>query len=93
MGECIYQVLQNPDAIPLDYTWARKVINRFMEDNNGYKALYPFIEPLNTQGMDMSAPELSKCNDIHEYAKKLNSFIKCEALAGRWFKPKEKVNL
>jgi hypothetical protein len=39
------------------------------------------------------APELSKCNDIHEYAKKLNSFIKCEALAGRWFKPKEKVNL
>jgi hypothetical protein len=53
MGECIYQVLQNPDVIPLDYTWARKVINRFMEDINGYKALYPFIEPLNTQDMDM----------------------------------------
>jgi hypothetical protein len=51
------------------------------------------VEPLISQDDISSAPELSNCNDIHEYAKKLNSFIKCEALAGCWFKPKEKVNL
>jgi hypothetical protein len=93
MGECLYQILQNPDVIPLDFTWARNVINRFVEDNDGYKVLYVFVEPLINQDVVSSAPGLSTCNDIHEYAKKLNSFIKCEALAGRWFKPKEKVNL
>jgi hypothetical protein len=34
MGNCLYQLLQNPDVIPLDFTWARNVINRFVEDND-----------------------------------------------------------
>lgn len=63
-----------------------------MEDNDGYKVLYVFVKPLINQDIVSTAPTLSTCNDIHEYAKKFNSYIKCEALAGRWFKPKEKVN-
>ena len=93
MGSCLYQLLQNPEVVPLDFTWARNIIDRFIEDNDGYKVLYAFVAPILKKDMKLSAPVLSECSDIHEYSRKFNSYIKVESLAKRQYKPKETVNM
>ena len=93
MGNCMYQILQNPDVIPTEFTWARNIISRFSEDNDGYKVLYAMVKPILNKDTVITAPMSIECNDIHEYSKKFNSYIKCEQLAGRLYSPREQVTL
>lgn len=68
MGNCLYQILQNPEVIPMEFTWARNIVARFVEENNGYRVLYAMVEPILTNDDVIEAPISSECNDLNEYA-------------------------
>jgi hypothetical protein len=93
MGNCLYQILQNPEIIPLEFQWARNIVDRYVEINDGYKVLYSMVEPILTTDTVLSHPNSADCNTIHEYSKRLTSYIKCEAIAGQYYSEKEQVNL
>ena len=91
MGNCLYLILQNPDTVPLEYTWARNVINRFATANDGYKVLYCMVKPILNKDIIIGAPAIVDCTDIHEYAQKFDSYIQCEVLAGHLYTPREQI--
>ncbi|MFN9980085.1 MAG: hypothetical protein ACK53Y_09240, partial [bacterium] len=41
----------------------------------------------------LSHPNSADCNTIHEYSKRLTSYIKCEAIAGQYYSEQDQVNL
>ena len=91
MGNCLYLILQNPDTVPLEYIWARNVIDRFATANDGYKVLYCMVKPILNKDIIIGAPAIVDCTDIHEYAQKFDSYIQCEVLAGRHYTPREQI--
>jgi hypothetical protein len=44
MVSTLYQKLQDTDVIPMDYTAIWNIINRYAEENDGYKVLYSMLE-------------------------------------------------
>ena len=93
MANCLYLILQNPDTVPLEYTWTRNIINRFVKANDGNKVLYSMVKPILTKDVVIKAPAIADCTDIHEYAEKFESYIQCEVLAGRLYSPREQITL
>ena len=79
MAGCLYQKLASIDVIPLEFTYARNIINRFAEINDGYKVLYAMIAPLLTRDTISTVPSMKDCADIHSYSLKTNriSIVKC----------------
>ena len=92
MAGCIYQKLASVDVIPMEYTHARNIINRFAEANDGYKALYALLEPLLNRETISEIPTIRTCSDIHEYSLKVQSYFNCKLLAGRAYRQREQVN-
>ena len=93
MAGCLYQKLVCYDTIPAEFTFARNIINRFAEVNDGYKVLYALIEPLLHRDVISNPPLEEHWSSIHEYAIKFQSYINCEAIAGRNYTQKEQANL
>ena len=97
MASTLYQKLRNPDVIPHEHTAIRHIINRYAEQNDGYKILYSMLElihPVLHQDAVLLPPKSTECNeDIHLYAQKFDSWLKYEAYANRPYSPRETVNL
>jgi len=97
MASTLYQKLQNPDVIPHEHTAIRHIINRYAEQNDGYKVLYAMLElihPALHQDAVLLPPKSNECNeDIHLYAQKFDSWLKYEAYANRPYSARETVNL
>ena len=93
MAGCLYQKLASVDVIPLEYTHARNIVNRFAEANDGYKVLYALLEPLLTRETTSIPPLVKDCSDVHEYSLKVQSYFNCETLAGRIYRQREQVNV
>jgi hypothetical protein len=77
----------------MEFTWAHKIVNRFVEENDGYEVRYALVTPILNQDEVISLPGTQECADIHEYSKKFNSYIKCEVLSGRLYTQHEQINL
>jgi len=75
MANCLYLILQSPDTIPLEYTWAHNIISRGATANNGYKVLYCMVEPILNKDTVLEQPNSTECADVHEYARKFESYI------------------
>jgi len=97
MASTLYQKLQNPEVIPHEHTAIRHIINRYAEQNDGYKVLYAMLElihPVLHQDAVLLPPKSTECNeDIHLYAQKFDSWLKYEAYANRPYTARETVNL
>jgi hypothetical protein len=93
MAGCLYQKLASVDVTPLEFTYARNIINRFAEINDGYKVLYAMIAPLLIRDTISTVPTMAECSDVHEYSLKVQSYFNCEMLAGRVYRQREIVNL
>mmetsp|Transcript_21327 Transcript_21327/g.30490 ORF Transcript_21327/g.30490 Transcript_21327/m.30490 type:complete len:292 (+) Transcript_21327:1493-2368(+) len=93
MSASLYQLLQHPDTVPLEFQSLRNIINRFVDANDGYAVLYTIMEPYLHKDEVCEAPDMSECHNIHEYAKQMTSYFHCENLAGRTYNQKEKANL
>jgi len=96
MGSTLYQKLQNTDVVPMEYTSVRNIINRFTEDNDGYKVLYAILEqvhPALQRDQVIQAPKSVECNDdIHLYAQWFDAWLRYENYANRPYSPREQVN-
>jgi len=92
MAGCLYQQLASADVIPLEFTAARNTVNRFVQDNDGYKLLYSLITPIIQHDDITTTPQMKDCSDIHEYALKVTSFFNNELLCGRLYRQKEQVS-
>ena len=97
MASTLYQKLQNPEVIPLEHTAIRNIINRYAEQNDGYKVLYAMLElvhPALHQDAVLLPPKSTECNeDVHLYAQKFDSWLKYEAYANQPYSARETVNL
>ena len=93
MSSCIYQLLQHPETVPLDFTAVRNIINRFSKSNDGYAVLYSIMEPILHEDDIFEVPNMQDCADIHEYAQRLNSYFDFEELHKRYFTPHIKTNM
>jgi len=96
MGSTLYQKLQSIEVIPMEYTSIRNIINRFAEDNDGYKVLYAMLElvhPALQRDAVMSPPRSADCDDdIHLYAQKFDAWLRYETYANRPYSTREQVN-
>jgi len=96
MAGTLYQKLQSPDVIPVEYTAMRNIINRFAEKNDGYEVLYAMLEnvhPALQKDAVMCPPKSSECgDDIHVYAQKFDAWIRYETYANRPYSPREQIN-
>jgi len=93
MSGCIYQLLQHPETIPLEFTSARNEFNRFSEANDGYGVLYSLIEPFLHKDTVATAPTMNDCHDIHAYAQKVTSYFHCKGITERMYNEKEKATI
>jgi len=93
MAGCLYQKLASHDIIPAEFNSARNIIKTYTEVNDGYKVLYTLIEPLLHRDIIQTPPLEEHWTDIHEYAPKVQSYLNCEAIAGRHYTQKEQVGL
>jgi hypothetical protein len=97
MASTLYQKLQQPDVIPMEYTAIRNIINRFAEHNDGYLVLYSMLEPVHPalqKDAVIQPPKSSECDkDIHLYAQKFDSWLRYESYANQPYSPREQVNL
>ena len=93
MACCLYQKLASYDTIPAECTAACNILNRFAVLNDGYKVLYALIEPLLHHDIISMPPLEEHWNGIHEYAIKVQSYLNCEAIAGRNYTQKEQAGL
>jgi hypothetical protein len=97
MASTLYQKLQNPEVVPLEHTAIRNIINRYAEQNDGYKVLYAMLElvhPALHQDAVLLPPKSTECNeDVHLYAQKFDSWLKYEAFANMPYSARETVNL
>ena len=85
MANTIYQKLQNPDVIPMEYTSIRNIINRCAKSTDGYAVLYSMLElvhpALQTDAVILP-PKSHECNeDIHLYAQKFDAWLQYETYA------------
>jgi hypothetical protein len=93
MASCLYAKLSSVDVIPLEFQYARNIVNRFAEVNDGYKALYNMLEPMLQRETTPNLPTMITCSDVHEYALKVQSYFHCETLAGRLYRQREQTNV
>jgi hypothetical protein len=93
MASCLYAKLSSVNVIPLEFQYARNIINRFAEVNDGYKALYNMLEPMLQRDTISTLPTMVTCSDVHEYALKIQSYFHCETLAGRLYRQRKQTNL
>ena len=93
MAGCLYQKLTHIDTIPLEFTAARNQVNRFAEENDGYAAMLAILDPILHQEDILTAPKSNEWSDIYEYALKVQSYFKCETLAGRLCTQREQCKI
>jgi hypothetical protein len=96
MANTIYQKLQNPDVIPMEYTSIRNIINQYAKSTDGYAVLYSMLElvhpALQTDAVILP-PKSHECDeDIRLYAQKFDAWLRYETYANRPFSPREQVN-
>lgn len=97
MVSTLYQKLQDTDVIPMDYTAIWNIINRYAEENDGYKVLYSMLElvhPALQRDAVILPPKSDECNDdIHMYAQKIDAWLRYETYANRPYSTCEQINL
>jgi hypothetical protein len=97
MASTLYQKLQDTDVISMEYTAIRNIINRYAEQNDGYKVLYAMLElvhPALQKDAVILPPKSEECNeDIHLYAQKFDAWLWYETYANRPYSPREQINL
>jgi len=97
MASTLYKKLQDTDVIPMDYTAIRNIINRYTEENDGYKVLYSMLElvhPALQRDAVILPPKSDECNDdIHMYAQKIDAWLRYETYANQPYSTREQINL
>ena len=93
MAGCLYQKLSQIDTIPMEFTFARNIVNSNAEENDGYNVLMALLEPILSMEEVLTKPSSRDWADIYEYAVKVNSYFKCETLAGRMYSQKEQCSI
>lgn len=97
MASTLYQKLQDPDVIPLEYMAIWNIINRYAEQNDGYKVLYTMLElvhPALQKDAVILPPKSDECNeDIHLCTQKFDAWLWYETYANRPYSPREQINL
>jgi hypothetical protein len=96
MANTIYQKLQNPDVIPMEYTSIRNIINQYAKSTDGYAVLYSMLElvhpALQTDAVILP-PKSHECDeDIRLYAQKFDAWLRYGTYANRPYSPREQVN-
>jgi len=93
MGGALYQKLQDHNVIPLEFSSARTIINRFAQINDGYQVLYAMVEPILETDALYSPPESRNFSDIYEYATKVDSYFLFEERKERKYNEREQVTI
>lgn len=95
MAATLLEKLTRSDVIPEEYTKMKNIIDRYIDSNDGYQALYELLEPhhgLLQKRIKIKAPDSADYNgDIHEYTAQFYSFLTSEGLHGRTYNAEEQV--
>lgn len=87
--------LTRSDVIPDEFTTIKNIVDRYIDKNDGYQALYEILEPhhgLLQKRIKIRPPQSADFgNDIHEYTTLFNTFLISEQLQGLWYSKEKKV--
>jgi hypothetical protein len=97
MATTLYEKLSHTEVIPTSYQCYRHIIDKYVDDNDGYQVLYEMLEdehPSIHQDTIDRPPTSNECQgDLQEYAACFRSYLVSERLNKHLYQPREQTVL